>query len=86
MKYFNINISKDENSHKDFIQGFIKVTNDKISLEDIDWLQKLQPLRSLRNQVEYTPHNMGNNNEYSLQFKFFYSQINRVLDEIMKIG
>jgi len=74
---------KGENAHIVTIDRFGRGIGDKLSTEEKIQVLMMKKLRGLRNRADYSETRFDNKNDYNLEFKFHFNNINEILDELI---
>jgi hypothetical protein len=73
----------DKGTHNKFIENFQKSVFDKLEPADVTWLSKFSALKGHRIKADYYEEScFPDKNQFILCFKYFFTEINRVLDKL----
>lgn len=72
-----------KDSHNNTIINFNCNISDKLEIGDITKLTSLLKLKKLRVEADYEENRINDNNTFNLMFKFYFNEINGVLDKLI---
>jgi len=80
---FYSNTISGKDSHNDTIINFNSNISNKLETDDITKLTSLLKLKKLRVEADYDGNRINDNNTFNLMFKFYFNEINGVLDKLI---
>jgi len=73
----------DKGTHNIFIENFQKNVFDKLEPDDVTWLSKFSGLKKCRVKADYFEEScFTDKQQFNLGFKYFFTEINRILDKL----
>lgn len=79
---FYLEISDSKDAHINTISNFIQKLDDKLSDEEKIAITNVKNLRRQRNVADYK-EKIIKKNEFNLAFKFFFNNINSIIDRLL---